>query len=89
MAETDIPGSSLVEGLISGAATGGAAGLASPAVQISNPLDAVTKIWNTLSSRSFLIRVAEGLIGGLLIIISVDHMSGINKVAATAAKVIP
>jgi hypothetical protein len=70
-------------------ASGAAAGLEQTSKAVSSPLDAIVDIWNTITSRSFMIRLAEGVLGGLLIIIAIDHMTGLNKVAAVAAKVIP
>lgn len=83
----DVEGAAL-GGLVGGAVTASGAGsVPSPATVVSSTLGAVTKIWNTLASRAFIQRLAEGLIGGALILIAIAHMTGAPSAVKKLAKV--
>lgn len=53
---------------------------------VTSSLDAVTHIWDTLSSRAFMIRVAEWCIGISLILVAVVHMTDSGSVGSLLKK---
>lgn len=52
----------------------------------TSPLEAITHIWDTLSSRNTLLRIAEGAIGILLILVGVAKLATDSPIARTVAK---
>jgi phospholipid N-methyltransferase len=91
MAETGSSPLSIAEGLAGGGLAGGAIVASgvnpNPIQSVTSSLDFVTKIYNAVSSRSFIQRMAEGVVGGALILIAVAHMTGASNTVTKALKV--
>jgi hypothetical protein len=83
-----IEGSAL-GGVVGGAAEATGAGSIPTASSVTGYLDFLVHAWNTLISRSLWQRIAEGVIGGALILVAVAHMTGAPGVVRKIAKVAP